>query len=221
MIRFDCGSSIVGGLVMILVGAMLCSCSSSSDPADASISPDSVRESASAATEQPSSGVSSAPSQAEGWTMNPALGLTVTISEEAGSEPPRTFDDGRKQVIYNVDTNAPYSVFVEYYANGEKSADDILAVEQEAFSSKGEDVSAVSVSVDGGRNARRLEWSQQGKTRWSTESPNAEVELRGAAIIVDGEGGYSYSVYVMAPAANSEAVDAAYAVLDSLVVSAP
>lgn len=153
--------------------------------------------------------------------MSPALGLTMTISEEAVSEPPKTFDDGRKQIIYNVDTAAPYSVFVEYYAHGEKTADDILSVEQEAFSSADKEVSVSDISVDGGKNAKRLEWSQRGVTRWSAENPNDETELMGAAVIVDGESGYSYSVYVMAPVDNSDAVDAAHAVLDSLVVSTP
>ncbi|RRD30762.1 hypothetical protein [Actinomyces bowdenii] len=202
-----------------------CSGSGATDAAEAGAAAASTETAPATSASTPAAGQgasapASAPAQGQ-QTLSPALGRTMTISQAAVSEEPTAFKDGLRQVIYHVDTDAPYSVFVEYYPNGEKAAADILASEQEVFSSQGVEVTVSATTVEGGSNAQRMDWTQEGDTAWSATDPSGVTTLTGAAVFVDGQDGYAYSVYAYGPSDNGEAVAAAHAVLDSLVVSAP
>lgn len=206
----------ISGCVAALVFA-LCACGGSDTAA-----PDvDMTSTPSVSTASQGGRAQTSASSQEEQTLSPALGLTMTISGGAASEGPTTFSDGRRQVIYHVDTEAPYSVFVEYYPNGEKTAADILAIEKEAFSSQGAEVMVAATDVEGGSNAQRLDWTQKGETVWSTSAPTASTDITGMAVVVDGQGGYAYAVYVLAPSDSGEAVEAARTVLDSVAVSTP
>ncbi|PHP52682.1 hypothetical protein BW737_007355 [Actinomyces ruminis] len=152
-----------------------------------------------------------------------APGLTIEIAANAYTAPPDTYSDGRRGVTYHVDNEAAsYTVIVEYYESGGKTASEVLESELGAFELQGASagVTQSDVSVEGSEEAYRLDWTQSAEVPWSAED-DTEIDVQCSGVIFDGQDGYSYAVYVYAEVFDEASLAAVADVIDSIQVSQP
>ncbi|WP_143013678.1 hypothetical protein [Actinomyces ruminicola] len=150
-----------------------------------------------------------------------APGLTLEVSADAAVRMPQQDYDGRWVTSYDVaDERAPYTVIVEYYEPGVKNASEVLATELETFELQGAsegDIAQTTVQVSGSYEAYRLDWTQRAEVPWSAED-TTEIEVECAAIIFDGQDGYTYAVYTAGDSTSEASLTAVASVIESIEV---
>ncbi|WP_210578747.1 hypothetical protein [Actinomyces succiniciruminis] len=152
-----------------------------------------------------------------------APGLTIEIAADAYTAPPDTYSDGRRGVTYHVDNEAvSYTVIVEHYEPGGKTASEVLESELGAFELQGASagVTQSDVAVEGSEAAYRLDWTQSAEVPWSAED-DTEIDVQCSGVIFDGQDGYSYAVYVYAEVSDEASLAAVADVIDSIEVTQP
>lgn len=149
-----------------------------------------------------------------------APGVTINISSAVRTSDVRNYKGGGQTIRYDLDDDAaPYTVMVDNYHLSDKSASALVGEEQEAFKQGGAVVESKDVSVSGGSNAHRLDWTQQAQSPWQLDDKAPSISIACTAVIFEGPQNYTYGVYVMADASKPESLKSVQKIIDSITVN--
>jgi lipoprotein len=146
--------------------------------------------------------------------------LSMEISSSARTSKTTSYSDGRKAVSYDVESDdSPYTVIVEYYESGKKSATEVFNTEKQALSADGAKFREGEFSLKNAHNSHRLDWDQDATVPWSSEDSPPSIPLKCSAVFFDGAEGYSYAVYVSGDARNNASLEQVQSLLESIVLA--
>ena len=145
--------------------------------------------------------------------------LSMDISSASRKSKTTFYTDGRKAVSYDVENEeSPYTVIVEYYEHGEKSAGDVFNTEKQALSAGGAKFREREFSIKNAKNSHRLDWDQDATVPWSSEDSPPSIPLKCSAVFFDGAEGYSYAVYVSTDGRKDGSLERVESLLESIVL---